>query len=178
MKDMVRILAIVGFVIALIVGFFVWFIPFGNNNWWGTPKYDLTTDVKFSEGVDAEWAYVQNQREFNVDSTIYMRLKIIAKSNINVGEATPISLVVTIPLISNYTATLTKNNQQVDPEHDYLNNTTTYRFTVYAFYSKDDLHEIIFRFEPHLAGTITVTYIYDDLVLPNEDGYENIYVLE
>lgn len=173
-----KIVGIVFGSIALVVIFLVWFLPWGNNNWWGDPKYDLDTDVKFSEGVDADWAYVQNQREFNVSSTIYMRMKILAKSDLKVGDAQPIKLVVKIPLVTNYTAHLTKNNEEVLPDIDPINNTTTYVFTIYAFYSKDDIHEIIFKFDSHQAGTITITYVYDDLVLPNEDGFENIYILE
>ena len=85
---------------------------------------------------------------------------------------------VIIPLVTEYTATLTRNNEEVDPEIDSVQQTSTYTFTVYAKYDEERPETIIFRFIPHDIGSIKVTYYYDDLVLPDDDGFETIYVLD
>ncbi len=126
------------------------------------PEYYPSLSVLYSAGVDADWAYAQNRKEFNVGEPCFMKYKLAIRSSNMKGNGKEIGLMVSIPKITSVQATKF-DGQPVLPEHDEIHNVTTYKMTAVAYKDISDKPEFgcVFQYLPNDVGTIKVTFMFD-----------------
>lgn len=127
------------------------------------PDFYVTQNVLYSAGVDADWAYAQNRKEFSVGENCYMKYKLSIKSSNSKGDGKEVGLTISIPKISSVQATKFDGNP-ILPEHDEINNVTTYKITAIAYKNVSDKQEFgcVFQYVPNDVGYIQVTFIFDN----------------
>ena len=71
-KKVTMILFICGLIAAL--GLVIWSFYFIITQLIVSPKYEANTTVHYSAGVESEWAYAQQRKEYSLDKDCYLRI--------------------------------------------------------------------------------------------------------
>lgn len=143
------------------------------------PEYYVYNTTMYSAGVDAEWAYAQNRKEFNVGENCYMKYKVKIQSSNKKGDGKEIGVTISIPKVDNVQAIKLDGNP-VTPIVDEINNITSYHFTIVAYKDTSDKPEFgcVFQFIPNATGYINVTFDYDSPIKSSYDYESTIQFLE
>ena len=143
------------------------------------PEYYVYSTTMYSAGVDADWAYAQNRKEFNVGENCYMKYKVKIQSSNLKGDGEEIGVTVTIPKVNNVQAILLDGND-IDPEPDPINNVQRYYFKIVAYKDLSDKPDFgcVFQFIPNSTGYIDVTFDYDSPIKTSFDYKSSIQFIE
>lgn len=126
------------------------------------PEYYVTQKVMYSAGVNADWAYAQNRKEFDVGENCYMKYILSIRSSNSKGNGKELGLTIAIPKITNVQATK-MDGGQIPPEHDEINNVTTYKMTAVAYKDVSDKPDFgcVFQYIPNDVGYIQINFTFD-----------------
>lgn len=143
------------------------------------PEYVVTQSVLYSAGVDADWAYAQNRKEFNVGENCYMKYKLSIQSSNLKGDGQELGLTISIPKITSVQATKL-DGAPIPPEHDEINNVTTYKMTAVAYKDVADKPSFgcVFQYIPNDVGSINITFIFDSPVKSSYNLQSTIVFVE
>lgn len=132
------------------------------------PKYEVTTNVYYSSGDDAEWAYSQNRKEFTLEKACYVRIDtgIIASNYRGTGKDVEIELVFSGSEVCDVVPM-----DASDLKVDYSSGKICYRYAIKTTGKNQeaDLTTTIFKYVPQAAGDCTVKVIYDDRISSDDD---------
>ena len=143
------------------------------------PWLDAKTSIAFSSGVDKEWAYGNQQKEFSVAKSCYVRIgsAVVAvwRWGWRYGEGNEITIT--------YRFTGTENCA-VEVSDGFLTevesndpNVKEYTRTIKAKGS-DDEDVVVFRYTPSGEGSIALEVLYDDQVNSEYDAKRTVYFVD
>ena len=121
-------------------------------------QYRAAADFFYSD--DKGHTYGNGTKEYEVNETVYMKVK--AKVTTNNTTAETIKVTLTIP---NITALDAKyyDGQPITPTYDAVQNVTTYEFTIVAASDAQEW-EFVFQFIPNAAAEVTMKLTFDDKI--------------
>lgn len=143
------------------------------------PWLEAKTSIAFSSGVDKEWAYGNQQKEFSAAKSCYVRIGSAVKAiwhwGWRYGEGNEITIT--------YRFTGTENCA-VEVSDGFLTevesndpNVKEYTRTVKAKGS-DDEDVVVFRYTPSGEGSIALEVLYDDQVNSEYDAKRTVYFVD
>ena len=143
------------------------------------PWFEAKTSIAFSSGVDKEWAYGNQQKEFSAEKSCYVRIgsSIVATWHWGwrYGKGSEIGVT--------YRFTGTENCK-VEVSDGFLTEIRTDNPNVKEFHrsirAKGSENEdvVVFRYTPSGAGSISLEVIYDNQVNSEYDARRTVYFIE
>lgn len=142
------------------------------------PKYTTKTKVYYSPGDDNDWAYVDQQKEFDANTDCYVRImSMVYEDNITAAKGDEISVKYifkgTDVADVIFTDGAPLNVEQTDDENEVV-----YSYTATAKKKGSDTEEyFIFKYVPLKEGSITLNIEYGEEVPESDDWQSTIYFI-
>ena len=143
------------------------------------PWFNAKTSIAFSSGVDKEWAYGNQQKEFSAAKSCYVRIGSSIVATWHWGWRYGNGKEITITYL--FTGT---ENCAVEVSDGFLTEVKTDDPNVMEFTRKlkakgsDEEDVVVFRYTPSGTGSISLEVIYDDQVNSEYDARRTVYFVE
>ena len=155
-----------------IMGIFVTAVALSSLTGCGKITYSANSDFFYSN--DKGHTYGDGTKEYEIGSTVYMKVKFKVTSN--KSKTSQVKVVLTIPNVQNVDAKY-MDGQIITPNFDAVNNVTTYEFTANASEESMD-QECVIQFVPNAVGEVPMTLVFDDNVDSSYDKQSTLIFVE
>lgn len=146
----------------------------GNSGFLGIGETTYTAESNFFYSADKGHSYGDGTKEYEIGDTVYMKVQF--KVNSNKKKNSQVKVVLTIPNSDNFDAKY-MDGQIITPEHDAVNNVTTYSLTANASETSKE-QECVIQFVPNAIGEVTMTLIFDDNLDPIYDKQSTLIFVD